>query len=245
MDSKINIQQQTYGIEHTATGKTMIPGMKPKVESETVEMRADSLAVTLPSQSSTAVTQASLDLETTASGQGASTFNSLAPADKKACRDTLMALDKNARLFVDDNGSLKRASAMEIKQCLDNGKNVFLVTSIAGENREDSSYSSGRSETVGMLTYHDYGFGASSSHSNEKSVYYSASPFSSWDDLAFADTDKKGVPGTAYLPKSGGKVLVSSEWESNWQSYSYERHGIFRITEESSEKGGRTSVSRG
>lgn len=240
MDGNIKLQTVTYGASATTTGTRMFPGMKVKVDGGTVETKSDSVSITIPG--STAPAQAD---EVFSDNSQAVKYSSLSPEQKAAYKDAIMTLNKNARLFVSDNSGLRRAAPVEVKNALDNGREVFVVTGLASEAESRSSYSREMSNTQGFLNFHDYKFASYSSNGSDGYVYYSASPLSCWDDLDFADLDGKGVPGTSRLPASGGRAHISSEWESNWQRETSKTHGIFRIHDDSSVEGGSERVSRG
>lgn len=142
------------------------------------------------------------------------------PADKRGeYARILKAMHLNGQLFVEDQGRLRRANPIEIRQQLDGeDSKAVVVTALAtqsefsAEARDEFSAQAG-----GLLLWMDASaqrqasdrFGAS------ETIQYTSSPLKSWTDLEFAVPDA-GVTGTPFLPASGGSVSRSQHWENQW-----------------------------
>jgi len=232
MDNTIRYTQSSYNVNLTGTGKGLVGQIKKESPDVLASIETDRSFVTL-SPAALNNTGTAMELHTEQTLSQTSGFSSLSAEDKKRYKETLMQLNKDARLFVMDEktGQLRRCAPPEVKQAFDNGGDVFLVTRMGKETSSNAGYSSSFDESHGGFFVHKDITHSSSSRGSSKSEYvnYSASKMSSWDDLDFVDTDGKGVPGTPFLPKSGSLVQMSEKWEKTWaEEKSYSKYGIIR-----------------
>lgn len=176
-------------------------------------------------------------------GNGALRFSQLAPEERQAAKSTLKELSQDARIWVRDNNSLRRADPAEVKERLDHGQPIEIVTRMGGEVRESSSnsYASDYKQR-GFFTGAHNNTSSSNSASRSERVTYATSPITSWDSLDFVDTDGRGVPGTPSLPASGGSVNISNTFEQNWQTHSEAQWGFFTQKETVENQSGSTRV---
>lgn len=172
-------------------------------------------------------------------------FSQLSAEERTAAKNTLKQLSRDARIWVRDNNSLRRADPAEVKQRLDRGQPVEIVTRLGGEVRESSSRSSEHDwKERGLFTHGHLYSSNSSSASRRENVTYTTSPVDAWDAIDFVDTDGKGVPGTPFLPASGGSVTVSNSYETEWSRHAEEQWGLFNHKETASDASGHTRVSQ-
>lgn len=166
-------------------------------------------------------------------------FKDLDPGDRRAYLQTVKSLASDGRLFVkEDSGSLRRADPMEIKERLDQGKPVQVVSRVASESSSSGSYASGSSyKERGLFTEGWNVASSSSQRSSSERVHYSTSAVTEWDSLEFAD-EAPGIKGVAKLPASGGSVVVSSSFESEWSSRASRQWGVFTEKSTSESSGG-------
>jgi hypothetical protein len=249
MDNTIRYTQNSYNVNVTGTGKGLAGMMKKESPDLLASIETDRSSVTLSPAALNNISSNDMELHSEQTLQQTSGFSSLSAEDKKRYKDTLMELNKDARLFVMDEktGQLRRCAAPEVKQAFDNGGDVFLVTRMGKETSSSSGYSNSSDESHGGFFVHKDISHSSGSSSSSKSEYvnYSASKLSSWDDLDFVDTDGKGVPGTPYLPASGSPVQISESWESSWAvSSSYSKFGLIRDEFSDSSAGAHSSYER-
>ncbi len=174
---------------------------------------------------------------------GALRFSQLAPEERQAAKSTLKELSQDARIWVRDNNSLRRADPAEVKERLDHGQPIEIVTRLGGEVRESSSnsYASDYKQR-GFFTGAHNNTSSSNSAARSERVTYATSPITSWDSLDFVDTDGRGVPGTPFLPASGGSVTVSNSYEQDWQTHSEAQWGFFTQKETVENHSGSTRV---
>ena len=218
MDNTIRYTQNSYNMNVTGTGKGIAGQMKKESPDLLASIEIDTSSVTLSSAAlNNTGTAMELPSEHTSLHQ-TSGFLSLSAEDKKRYKDTLLQLNKDARLFIMDEkkGTFRRCAAPEVKHAFDNGGEVFLVTKVGKEvssNYKDSNVSSGPNGD--FIIGKSYSAGSKESSKSEY-VNYSTSKMSSWNDLDFVDTDGRGVPGTPFLPASGSRVIISEKWEKDW-----------------------------
>lgn len=171
-------------------------------------------------------------------------FSQLPAETRGAVKDITKKLASDGRLFVRDEQGLRRANPMEIKERLDKGLPIEVVTREGSENSFSSSAGyAGSDKERGFFTegYHFADSHRSSSSSTR--VFYSASPVTEWDSLEWADLDARGVQGVARLPQSGGSVVVSSDYERSWSSEAHREWGLWNTKSEDSGASGYTRVS--
>lgn len=159
-------------------------------------------------------------------------------------RDLTKQLAGDGRLFIRDEQGLRRANPAEIKERLDKGQPIEIVTAEASEqSASGSAYSSCDFKQRGIFTQ---GYNISdSSRRNQSStrVFYSSSEIREWDSLEWAD-DAPGVKGVSRLPASGGSVVVSSNYEHEWSARAEKEWGVFTHKSDVSGGSGYTRVSR-
>jgi len=248
MDNTIRYTQSSYNVNLTGTGKGLVGQLKKESPDVQASIETDRSSVTL-SPAALNNTGTAMELHTEQTLSQTSGFSSLSAEDKNRYKETLMQLDKDARLFVMDEktGQLRRSGAPEVKQAFDNGGEVFLVTRMGKETSSSAGYSSSFDESHGGFLLCEDKTHSFSSRGSSKSeaVNYSASSMSSWDDLDFVDTDGKGVPGTPFLPKSGSLVQMSEKWEKSWaEENSYSKRGLFRDKFSGSSSGNSASYEK-
>ena len=179
-------------------------------------------------------------------GSGKTGYAALDQQDKARYRDTLLNLDKNARLFVKDeeSGKLRRCSAAEVKGLLDDPKKeAILVTRMGTQSYSSSKSSAYAYDESHFLAPDEQGHSSSKSKSRNEKVEYGTSNIRDWDELDFINMDAKGVPGAPVLPKSGSTITISSEWESSWHKDHQEQEGVFFKKYRDSASGGYQSSS--
>lgn len=153
-------------------------------------------------------------------------------------KDTVKTLASQGRLFVREEQGLRRADPMEIKERLDQGQGLELVTRLASESRSSAtSSSSSASKERGLFTGGWNVAESSSRSSSSQRVIYTTSPISEWESLEFASSGA-GVQGVPLLPPSGNSVEVSSSFESQWSQRASEQWGFFTDKERQSSAGG-------
>ena len=174
-------------------------------------------------------------------------YSSLSTEDKTRYRDILFDLNKNARLFVEDDKTktLRRCAPPEVKEAFDHGQEIYLVTSIGEQEYHGFGMSDSFSHSKTFFTYN-----SNSSYSKEsidkKEVVYSTSKMSSWEDLDFIDREEKGVPGVPNLPPSGSVALIDYKWESAFScSSEHYRESLFGLSKEHSLGSGIAASSGG
>ncbi|MBT9584444.1 hypothetical protein IV102_13965 [bacterium] len=155
-------------------------------------------------------------------------FRDLDAATRSDYKETVQSLAGDGRLYVrEDNGSLRRADPMEIKERLDHGQPVELVSRVASEREASgSSYSDGASKDRGVFSGGWNISQTNRSSSSSERVYYTSSPVNEWDSLEFA-SQGAGVKGVALLPASGNSVVISSTYEHEWNRRAHEQWGFF------------------
>jgi len=163
------------------------------------------------------------------------------PSDKQeSYMKILKQMDKDARLFVEYEGKLKRAEPAEIRECLDSGAGIYLVSRVSDESESSYSASSSQGEKIrprilGIIGVESSSYSSSGSGSSSREyVKATVSKMNKWSSLDFLNEDKKGVPGAALLPKSiveGGSVLISSSFESSWQEKYHSISGVIWTNE--------------
>lgn len=168
-------------------------------------------------------------------------FRDLDRATRSEYKEALQGLAGAGRIYVrGEQGELRRADPMEIKERLDAGQPVELVTRLGSESESSGRSSSyGFSQERGFFSHGLHETASSSSASSSQKVVYTTSPFSQWDSLEFV-CPGQGVQGVAVLPASGNQVLVSSRFESEWNRRSIEQWGVFNTKEELSTASGYT-----
>ncbi len=154
------------------------------------------------------------------------TLDQYDPESRLCFLQTLRALGTSGRLFIQGEHGLQRAEPMQVKEQLDRGLPVELVTSYASESyvsREHASREAQRSRGLFSAGYDHFHRGTK----NEEIVktVYGTSPFRSWDSLFFA-TPGEGVRGVPVLPRSGNRVTVSYQFEQSHLSISNEQWGF-------------------
>jgi hypothetical protein len=166
-------------------------------------------------------------------------FRDLDAATRADYKEAVKALASDGRLFVrQEDGSLKRAEPVEIKERLDRGQPVELVSQVASESRTSGhSRSASEYKQRGFFTAGWDSASSSHTHSGTQTVHYTSSPFSEWESLDFA-SEGKGVRGVAFLPASGNSVQISSQFESQWSESASRQWGIFTQKETTSQASG-------
>jgi len=165
-------------------------------------------------------------------------FAGLPQEEKIRYRDTLLAMNNNARLFIKDEetGQLRRCNSAEIKNIMDHNarvtnpadeKEAILVTRLGEEKSSSYKHSYSSHDESHFIAPDEQGHSESTSSGRTVVVNYATSKLKYWDDLDFIDTDGKGVPGTPELPPSGSSVTVSRDWESSWHKESHAQEGFF------------------
>ena len=161
-------------------------------------------------------------------------FSDLDPATRSSYKDTVKSLATGGRLYVRDDSGLRRADPMEIKERLDQGLPVEVVSRVASESEAHSSSSGSSNYKERGIFSEGWNIASSNSEgSRSERVFYASSPITEWDSLEFASAGQ-GVNGVAKLPASGGSVLVSSSYESDWSRRANEQWGFFTDKERSS-----------
>lgn len=182
-----------------------------------------------------------------APGASKSGLAALDAEDRSEVRRIMKDLNKKARLFArDEKKQLVRIAPGTAKELLDNGQPIEIVTRLGGEVRQDGSSRDSLYINDHFFISDDVYRSSSSSSSREERVKYTSSPISDWDSVLWMDDDDAmGVPGTPFLPASGGSVLVSNEFESRWSKSSEEYGGFFRVdTDKRSSSGYNRASSR-
>lgn len=170
-------------------------------------------------------------------------FSQLSAEARQVAKDTLKQLSRDARVWVRDNNALRRADPAEVKQRLDRGQPIEIVSRMGREVSESSSRSSESDwKERGLFSHGHLYESSSSSASRRESVTYSTSPIDAWDALEFVDSEGKGVPGTPFLPASGGSVTISNSYEKQWSSHAEKQWGVFNHKEERSDNSGHTRI---
>jgi hypothetical protein len=153
-------------------------------------------------------------------------------------KDVTKRLARSGRLYVRDEGVLRRADPMEIKERLDQGLAVEVVTR-HGQTSSASGYYQSNVSSKERVFYSGYHFAdSSSSNSRSEVVNYSSSPITKWESLDWADEEARGVTGVSQLPASGGRVVVCESFESEWNRRTHEQWGVFSIKERNGSSGG-------
>lgn len=166
-------------------------------------------------------------------------FRDLDRATRSEYKETVKELAEDGRLFVrEDSGSLRRADPMEIKERLDHGEPVEVVSQVASESRSSGDSASRLAYKERGIFTGGYENSSSSSHaSSSQRVFYTTSPITEWDSLEFA-SEGRGVLGVSHLPPSGNSVEISSSYEAQWQARANEQWGIFTDKERDSQSSG-------
>ncbi len=147
-------------------------------------------------------------------------------------------LASSGRLYVRDEMGLRRADPMEIKERLDRGLPIEVVTRTGGSASSSGAHQS-YVHSKDRIAYSGYHFSNSeSAHQNHQRVSYTSSPITRWDSLDWADEEAAGVTGVNRLPASGGEVVVSESYESQWSRRASEQWGFFNVKHQDSSSGG-------
>lgn len=243
MDNKIIHQSTSYGVSTTSTGR--IFSKERTLEEGSLEVQ-DKVYLSSPHGEQTGEApgmeeQFKVFMEQMQRGiQEANQlkgFAGLPQEEKIRYRDTLVAMNKNARLFIKDEetGHLRRCSSAEIKNIMDHNarvtnpadeKEAILVTRLGEEKSSSYNHSYSSYDEINFFAPDRQGNSESTSSGRTVAVNYASSKLKYWDDLDFIDMDGKGVPGTPELPPSGSSVTVSREWESSWSKESHAQEGI-------------------
>ncbi|MBI2263846.1 MAG: hypothetical protein HYU64_01525 [Armatimonadetes bacterium] len=150
-------------------------------------------------------------------------FASLSPEQKKFAVDTLNQLNQNGRLYVEAEGKLKRSSPAEAASLLDKGQPVVLVDRIGEQNTYTETKSENFELNASCLIIVDSVSAArkKSEHANlTQDVRYTTSQLTDWSYLSLVDPGLQGVKGAPFVPKSGGTVTTSVDWEKEWLNIS-------------------------
>lgn len=170
----------------------------------------------------------------------AQTYQQFDRQTQQSLRSTVKELAEEGRLFVREQDGLRRANPMEIKERLDHHQPVEVVDAIGSSSESSGSINSSSSfnerGVFGGTGTSKSSYASQSSHSEK--ITYTTSPISDWGSLEFADLDAKGVQGVAKLPASGSSVLVSSQFESNWQTKAHAEWGFWRNHEVDAQSSG-------
>lgn len=170
-------------------------------------------------------------------------FRDLDAATRSDYKETVKSLAGDGRLYVrEDNGTLRRADPMEIKERLDGGQPVELVSRVASQSdHSGSSYSHDASKQRGIFTSGwNIAESGRSSTSSER-VFYTSSPVTEWESLEFA-SEGAGVKGVSVLPASGNSVQISSSYEHEWSRRANEQWGFFTEKNTSTSSDGYSST---
>ena len=134
---------------------------------------------------------------------------------------TLRQLDKNARLFVDSGNGYTRIGAADAYRHLAAETPIIIVNASSRVEKFASQAGSGasdRSYVWGQTVSASSGSGRHSSRSTSAS--FTTESVQSLNELALVDLDIAGIPGAGVLPKNGGPVVTSTDFEAAWQSRS-------------------------
>jgi hypothetical protein len=166
-------------------------------------------------------------------------FRDLDGATRADYKEAVKSLASDGRLYVrEDNGSLRRADPMEVKERLDGGEPVEVVSRVASENQQSGHSRSYEADKQRGLFSSGWNIADSSrTSSSSERVYYTSSPVTEWDSLEFV-SQGAGVKGVAVLPASGNSVQVSSSYESEWNRRASEQWGFFTEKSTASSAGG-------
>ncbi|MFN8608227.1 MAG: hypothetical protein U0931_11895 [Vulcanimicrobiota bacterium] len=172
-------------------------------------------------------------------GEHCETFQDLPPALQSECKDAVMQLSLAGRLFVRDQKALHRAEPAQVKERLDSGLPVEVVSRLGQENlgEADSRFSS-FVDNGGLFSGSSSRSSCSSEEAHQQTVFYSASPLQRWDSLEWVNLDQPGIPGAACLPASGGSVTTSESFESRWRAHAEEQWGVFSTSSRESSASG-------
>jgi hypothetical protein len=142
--------------------------------------------------------------------------SSLPTSDAIGC---LLALHKNARLFVADSGNLRRIGAADAYRLLNENKAVTVVTQSGTVTSERSSAAagSGRHQMFWGQTL-SWSQGSSSNDHRTVAVNWNSETVQNLMELALVDPAAPGVPGAQFLPRNGGSAVVSDQFERFFQS---------------------------
>lgn len=164
---------------------------------------------------------------TQSEGNGApKTFDQYDPESRGCFIQELKLLGSSGRLFIQGERGLERAEPVQVKEHLDRGLPVELVTSYASESYTTSGRGASHSHRArGIFSAAYDHFQAGSQSEEVLKVIYGTSPFRSWDSLFFA-TPGEGVRGVAVLPPSGNSVTVSAQFEQSYLGISTEQWGF-------------------
>jgi hypothetical protein len=204
---------------------------------------ADSLASSVVLSTPTAEADQPTFAPAAPAGHAPLRFSQLGSEERQVAKDTLKQLSRDARVWVRDNKTLRRADPAEIKERLDRGQPVEIVSRMGSEVNESSSrsYESDWKQR-GVFSHGHLYESASSSASRRENVTYTTSPITSWDSLDFVDTDGQGVQGTPFLPASGGSVTISNSYEKEWRNKAEKQWGVFNHKEQTSSNSGHTRI---
>lgn len=133
----------------------------------------------------------------------------------------LKQLDKNARLFVDTGNGFKRIGAADAFRNLSAETPVIIVNAASHVERSSAQANAGAGDhsTFWGQTL-SWSVGSGSQRARSTSVAFTTESVRTLAELAFVDLSIPGVPGAPVLPKNGGPVAISQEFELSWQSRS-------------------------
>ncbi len=134
---------------------------------------------------------------------------------------TLKQLDRSARLFVESASGYTRIGAADAYRRLSAETPIVIVNAASRVEKFASQAGSGagdRSYAWGQVVSSSSGSGVQSSRST--SAGFTTESVKSLAELALVDMEASGVPGTGVLPKNGGPVVVTADFEASWQSRS-------------------------
>lgn len=137
-------------------------------------------------------------------------------------RELLLALNRAARLFVRDGYVFRRIGPAEANRRLREGQPIAVLSTVSTSDNIIAKIGSEMTfSTTGLLfqTKHKSQW-AGEGFSRLVTVEVASSEINTYEDLYFVDRTMPGVFGVATVPTGGGEVVVSRQFEVDWQESS-------------------------
>lgn len=172
-------------------------------------------------------------------------FEDYSTPHRKNLQETVMELAGEGRLYLrrQDN-SLGRAEPMHVKEHLDSGLPVEVVTAVGREDLDwQGSMSAHSQRSQGLFSPGWDKAELGISRGTCVKIFYTSSPVRDWDGLGYI-APGPGIQGVAVLPPSGCAVEVQSQFEREWSARSWEQSGFFLVEQKNSNRSGSSSFER-